>query len=209
VQSVYYNDNVLFRRDHPVGSLVWEGRFGAALVPYSTARWTPSLSAEHLLARHDRLSSADYNGQALSLGSSLHLDEGRNWTWNAGYLLRRYYAQRPDNREIYKYGAIANELVWVKAFSREAPLSTVVSYQSAWRHASPGHLDRLDNGAYIGLAYAPVRQVTFQPFVIPTLRTYTNPLPLDFSRNDFNLRTGLAMTWVPGANVALTASVVW
>src|SRR3954469_4497346 len=46
-QSFFYTDNVLLTAGDRIKSIGWDGSFSAILIPYSTFRWRPSISAEH------------------------------------------------------------------------------------------------------------------------------------------------------------------
>jgi hypothetical protein len=91
-QGVYYTDNAYLTRHDQKGSAVWNGVFSGTVVPWSTYRWTPSVSAEHYMFRHASASANDYDADIITAASDLALNEARSVWWRASYSLWRFYS---------------------------------------------------------------------------------------------------------------------
>jgi hypothetical protein len=211
-QSFSYTDNVRFSKRDPIQSGLWEGQFGVNLVPYSTARWTPFVSAEHFMVRYDRAPSIDYNGQSGTVGSAYTLSPEAGLAWIISYTLRRYSFAHGSENEFYKYGALENEVVWSRRLS--VRLAAFAGYGLSWRHASPAYLDRLDNSLRGGFVVQAARTVSIQPMVAGSARTYLNEPgagvgSAESETTDLNLRAGLALNWNPLPNLSLGGSFWW
>jgi hypothetical protein len=205
----FYTDNALFTKDDPIGSTFWEGTFSGRWVPYSTAHWTPWMGAEHVMVRYDRVSEFDYNGQMIAAGSDLVLSRRLGLTWGISYGLRRFYYDRGSESEFYKYGSLQNELIWMKPLGTRVPATFMAAYSVEWRHATPSHLDRVENMIRAGVAIQPHPAVLFYPHVAGSVRSYPNEAIPGTDPHDLNVRAGLVASWMPLRQLALRASILW
>jgi hypothetical protein len=208
-QSFFYTDNVLLTELDRIHSVGWYGWFSAALVPYSTDRWTPSVSLEQHLIRYDNNSPSDFDGQILSLASVLYLNEGKSCSWNASYALWRLYSAHGDENEFYKTGELANSISWYKPLTSDQTLALRTTGGVAWRHASPSFLNRVSTSVGAALSYFPVNSIEITSFVNLDLRFYTTDSAAIHNRRDLRIQSGAGLTRWPHKRISLGASFIF
>lgn len=209
LQNFFYTDNAFLTDHNRQPSLGWDGSLYASVVPWSTYRWIPSINYQHDFFRFGRESLRDFDSDILGLNSNLYLSDDRAWSWNANYSLWRYYSSRLDQGEFFKFGELDNRLNWRGAWSRDAPLSWLVSYGVTWRLSSPSEFDRLATDLSGSLFYYPLPQLEIGAFVIPDLRYYSRDTAQVRNRKDFNLLTGISATWYFNPYFSLGCGFNW
>jgi hypothetical protein len=208
-QSFFYTDNVSLTERGRIESIGWDGWFGAVLVPWSTARWRPSISGEQHLFRYKNASQSDFDAQILTLASALSLNDERTWSWNFSYSLWRLYSGHADHHEFYKQGELVNSIGWYRPLSADPNLGLRLSTTLAWRHVTPSIYDRLSAESQAGLEYYPIPSLQIFPFVNVAGRYYPTDTSTIRNRRDFNLQSGLSITWRPHKNIGISGAVSW
>jgi hypothetical protein len=208
-QSIFYTDNVLLTELDRIDSVGWYGWFNAVFVPYSTYRWTPSVSFEQHLIRYENSSSSDFDGQILSFASVLHLNESKTWSWSASYALWRLYSVHGAEKEFHKQGELANSIWWYLPLTPNQTLALRTTARAAWRHVSPSFLDRFSATVGTALSYVPIDSIEFAPFINFDLRFYPTDTAVIHDRRDFRIESGASLTWWPHKNISLGASFIF
>jgi len=208
-QSFFYTDNILLTESDRIKSVGWNGWFNAVVIPYSTFRWTPSISVEQHLFRYNNSPASDFDAQILALGSALSLNEERSWSWNVSYSLWRLYSAHAGHSEFYKQGELANSLSWYRSLSDDESLRLRISTALAWRHVTPSNFDRLSAELGAGIEFYPIRSIQIFPFVNVAGRFYPTDTDGVRERRDFTVQSGAAVSWRPHKNLNLSASFTW
>ncbi|MDB6030968.1 MAG: hypothetical protein JWM16_1306 [Verrucomicrobiales bacterium] len=207
LQGAFYTDNAFLTPQAGQGSFGWSGLFGAAVVPYSTIRWIPSISAERYMFRHTDAAAADYDTDALTFANDLALNGARTVWWRASYSVWRFEAAHGGSSSFLKYGQLDNRLSWGQ------PIRTSLYLYEAggleWRHATPGFYDRLTPYLELGLRHQALNTVQISPYVRSEGRFYIHDVGLIQGRKDFHLETGLLVQWSPTDYLRLTGSYFW
>jgi hypothetical protein len=208
-QSFIYTDNAYETKEQRRDSEGWVGLFGVSYVPYSTVRWTPRIVFQQSLVRFGRESAADYDSQSLAFLSSIELEAAPAFSWHCGLTLSRFYGRAGGGGEFYRYLAIDNSLLWHHALDARRQWHFFGAYSLGWRNTAPIYLGRIENALNLALVYQPDARFSVAAHLRPAVFSYPHDSPLDKNRRDFNLNTGVAASWTPFPQVALTAGFSW
>lgn len=207
LQGAFYTDNAFLTPQAGQGSFGWSGLFGAAVVPYSTIRWIPSISVERYMFRHTDAAAADYDTDALTFGNDLALNGARSVWWRASYSLWRFEAAHGSSSFFLKYGQLDNRLSWGQPITTSLYLYETGGLE--WRHATPGFYDRLTPYLELGLRHQVLNTMQISPYVRSEGRFYIHDVGLIQGRKDFHLETGLLVQWSPTDYLRLSGSYFW
>jgi len=206
-QTVFYTDNVFLTHADKRESTGWNGDMAIQFIPYSTWRWTPWIAADYFLYRYQREPSEDFDGQSLTIGSRLNLSEDQAWRWDLSYSLWRFTEARDRSDEFFKEGLLENEITWTALLSARPAIYSEIGYGMAFRHASPGEFDRLENELGLRLHYFPWRALRITPYGRAAIRQYTADEGTEGHRSDLHFESGLVATWDISRNFSLHAEV--
>jgi hypothetical protein len=201
VQTLNYSSNAFLVRDGEQSDFFWNGRLGAAFVPYSTRNFTPTLSFTQDWFRYDDFSVLDFDAQTLVLDLKYDLNRDDTWFVDGSYALSRLSS--PDTGEFYRYGFLNGSITHVLQL-QTAPVTVWLTGGTYWRHGDPSPSDRISGYVSVSAAYNITEKVQASLFARPEWQHYMHD-PLG-SREDVNLTLGASVTWQPHQDVALVAT---
>jgi hypothetical protein len=200
-QTLNYSSNAFLVRDGEQDDFFWNGRLGAAFVPYATRNFTPVLSFTQDWFRYDDFSVLDFDAQTLQLDVKYDLNRDDTWYVNGSYAVARLSS--PDTGEFYRYGFLNGSITHLIQF-RTAPINLWVTGGAYWRHGDPSASDRISGYISLSAVYNLCEKVQLSAFTRPELQHYTHDAA--GSRQDFNLTVGASLIWQPRDEVAVVAT---
>lgn len=201
VQTLNYTNNAFLVRDGEQSDFFWNGRLGAALVPYATRNFTPTLSFTQDWFRYDDFSELDFDAQTLVMDFKYDLNRDDTWYVDGSYSLARLSS--PDTGEFYRYGFLNGNITHVIQL-QTAPATLWLTAGAYWRHGDPSPSDRISGYVSFSAAYNLCEKVQASVFARPEWQHYTHD-PAG-SRDDANLTLGASITWQPHPDVAVVAT---
>ncbi len=205
-QTVNFTSNAFLVRDNEQQAFFWNGRAGAAFVPYATRNFTPRLTFEQNWFRYDHFSKLDFDSQNLQLDLKYDLTRDDSWFVTGSYGASRLYSQHPSIGEFYRYG-LANLSITHFGQVPNAPFYLGVTGGSYWRTGDASTSDRV--AAYISvLALYPICDtVQLAAFARPEYQHYTHDP--SGTRDDFNLTVGATLSWNPREYLSFGATAAY
>jgi hypothetical protein len=201
LQTLNYTSNAFLVRDGEQSDFFWNGRVGAAFVPYATRNFTPTLSFTQDWFRYDDFSVLDFDAQTLTLDLKYDLNRDDTWFVNGSYALSRLSS--PDTGEFYRYGFLNGSITHLIQF-RTPPISLWVTAGAYSRHGDPSASDRISGYMNLYAVYNLCEKVQLAAFTRPEWQHYTHDAA--GSRQDFNVTVGASLTWQPRDEVAIVAT---
>ncbi len=201
VQTLNYSSNAFLVRDGEQGDFFWNGRLGAAFVPYATRNFTPTLSFSQDWFRYDDFPVLDFDAQTLVLDLKYDLNRDDTWFVDGSYALARLSS--PDTGEFYRYGFLNGSITHLIQL-QTAPINLWLTGGVYWRHGDPSPSDRISGYMSVSAAYNICEKVQASLFVRPEWQHYMHD-PLG-SREDFNVTLGASLTWQPHPDIAVAAT---
>jgi len=201
LQTLNYSSNAFLVRDGEQGDFFWNGRVGAAFVPYATRNFTPTLSFTQDWFRYDDFSVLDFDAQTLQLDVKYDLNRDDTWYVNGSYALSRLSS--PDTGEFYRYGFLNGSITHLIQF-RTAPISLSLTAGAYSRHGDPSPSDRVSGYLGVSASYNITEKVQFSAFTRPEWQHYTHDAA--GSRQDFNVTVGASLIWQPYEYLAVVAT---
>jgi hypothetical protein len=205
-QTFNFTSNAFLVRDNEQQAFFWNGRAGAAFVPYATRNFTPRLTFEQNWFRYDHFSKLDFDSQNLQLDLKYDLTRDDSWFVTGSYAVSRLYSQHPSIGEFYRYG-LANLSLTHFSQVAHAPFYLGVTGGSYWRTGDASTSDRV--AAYLSvLALYPICDtVQLAAFTRPEYQHYTHDP--NGSRDDFNLTVGATLSWNPREYLSFGATLAY
>jgi hypothetical protein len=201
LQTLNYSSNAFLVRDGEQSDFFWNGRVGAAFVPYATRNFTPTLSFTQDWFRYDDFSELDFDAQTLLMDFKYDLNRDDTWYVNGSYALARLSS--PDTGEFYRYGFLNGSITHLIQF-RTAPINLWVTGGVYSRHGDPSASDRISGYMNLSASYNITEKVQLAAFTRPEWQHYTHDAA--GSRQDFNVTVGASLTWQPHEDVAVVAT---
>jgi hypothetical protein len=229
-QEFFYTDNVFYTHHDEQGSSAYLGNYTGSFVPYSTRDWTPRVTLQYNMVRYFGVADADFDNENAIFSSQYVFGKDRSWTWTPSVTLSRYTeASEITEHEFYKEVVYDNQVAHTQKLLDNVPLYFVSAYDLAYHQTDPSAYNRLDNTLTFSLAWYPVPQVSISAFVRPSERIYFTDTPdinqeahINFAgpvalvypaahirgqhdRDDFNIATGIDVTWTPIKYLSVSA----
>jgi hypothetical protein len=201
LQTLNYSSNAFLVRDAEQSDFFWNGKVGAAFVPYATRNFTPTLSFTQDWFRYDDFSVLDFDAQTLVLDVKYDLNRDDTWYVNGSYALSRLSS--PDTGEFYRYGFLNGSITHLIQF-RAAPISLWLTGGAYSRHGDPSPSDRISGYLGVSAVYNISDKVQLSAFTRPEFQHYTHDAA--GSREDLNLTVGAQLTWQPREEIAVVAT---
>ncbi|MGI8480932.1 MAG: hypothetical protein ACR2MF_02500 [Chthoniobacterales bacterium] len=206
-QLFSFTSNAFLVRDNTQSALLWNGRFGASYVPYSTRNFTPRITFEQNFFRYDRFSRLDFDSQSLQLDLKYDLTRDDSWFVNGSYGYTRLYSPRDAIGEFYKFGILNGSITNARTLGNW-PITLGLTAGAYWRQGDPSVYDRVATYASAVAIYSIAENVQLTGFLRPELQFYTND-PNDSPRTDFNVTVGATLSWTPIRYVTLGATAAY
>lgn len=205
-QEVFYTNNVFLTDVTQTGSAVYHGSYHGAFIPYSTAAWTPQISFTYDMFRYGKVSVADFDSATLDFSGKYVFGKDRSWSWTPRIALSQFISTQLPGSTFYKEVTYDNQVYHEQKILQNLYLDT--GYNLTYRQTTPGIYTRLDNALTVGLSYLVTPQWVIQPFFRPACYTYVNDTAGYTDRNDFNLTTGVDVTWKPNKYCSFSGDVI-
>lgn len=203
VQSANFTTNAFLVRDGEQSDFYWNGKVGAAFVPYATRNFTPTLAFDQSWFRYGDFGALDFNSQTLLLDLKYDLNPNDTWYVNGSYLLSRLTAPHSSVDEFYRYGFLNGSVTHLMQLGT-TPVGLAITGGAYWRHGDPSLSDRVSGYFNVSAVYNLSEKVQLAGFTRPELQHYTHD-PAG-SRDDFNVTVGASVIWMPTQDVAVSAT---
>jgi hypothetical protein len=202
-QSANFTSNAFLVRDGEQSDFYWNGRVGAAFVPYATRNFTPTLTFDQSWFRYGDFGVLDFNSQTLALDLKYDLNSNDTWYVDGYYSLSRLTAPHSSIDEFYRYGFLNGSITHLMPLGT-TPISLAITGGAYWRHGDPSLSDRVA-GYFNAMAfYTFCEKFQLSGFARPEVQHYTHD-PAG-SRDDFNVTVGASISWMPTEYMALAAT---
>ena len=202
-QSANFTSNAFLVRDGEQSDFYWNGRVGAAFVPYATRNFTPTLTFDQSWFRYGDFGSLDFNSQNLLLDLKYDLNQNDTWYVDGSYLLSRLTAPHSSIDEFYRYGLLNGSITHLMPLGT-TQINLGITGGAYWRHGDPSFSDRVAGYFNLFAAYSLSEKVQLSGFARPEVQHYTHD-PAG-SRDDFNVSVGASVSWQPTQYMAIAAT---
>lgn len=203
-QTLNYSSNAFLVRDNTESAFFWNGRVGAAFVPYATRNFTPTLTFDQNWFRYNRFSELDFDSQSLQLDLKYDLNRDDTWYVDGSYAIARLSSPHSSIGEFYRYGFLNGSITHLAQLGT-APINLGMSAGAYWRHGDPSLSDRVSGYLNVAAIYNIRETIQLSGFTRPELQHYTHDAS-GSSREDFNLTVGATLSWTPNKYVAVAAT---
>jgi hypothetical protein len=203
-QSANFTSNAFLVRDGEQSDFYWNGRVGAAFVPYATRNFTPTLTFDQSWFRYGDFGVLDFNAQTLTMDVKYDLDPNDTWYVDGFYLLSRLTAPHSSVDEFYRYGFLNGSITHVMQLGKTGLSITGGAYG---RHGDPSLSDRVAGYFNVMAFYDLAEKVQLSGFARPEVQHYTHDPAGD--RDDFNVTVGASVSWMPTDYAAVVATACY
>lgn len=200
-QTFNFTTNAFLSPNGIENDFYWNGRVGAAIVPYATRNFTPRVTFTQDWFRYDRFGALDFDSQTLQTDLKYDLTRDDSWSIIGSYSLSRLYSS--DNGEFYRYGFLNGSIIHLVQL-RTAPVMLGFNGGTYWRHGDPSASDRASVYLNVAAIYNITPTIQLTGFTRPEFQHYTHD-PLG-GREDVNVTLGAALSWTPNQYFALAAT---
>ena len=202
-QSLNFTSNAFLVPDGEQSDFYWNGRVGAAFVPYATRNFTPTLVFDQNWFRYGEFGSLDFNSQTLLLDLKYDLNANDTWFCNTSYSLSRLTAPHSSVDEFYRYGFLNASVTHLMPLG-STPVNLGITGGTYWRHGDPSVSDRFAGYFNFLAIYNLSETVQLSGFTRPEVQHYTHDPAGD--RDDFNVTVGASVSWMPTQYLVLAAT---
>jgi hypothetical protein len=202
-QSANFTSNAFLVPNAEQSDFYWNGRIGAAFVPYATRNFTPTLVFDHNWFRYGDFGSLDFNSQNLLLDLKYDLNQNDTWFANTSYSVSRLVAPHSSVDEFYRYGFLNGSVTHLMPLG-SSPVNLGITGGAYWRHGDPSVSDRFAGYFNFLAIYSISDTVQLTGFTRPEVQHYTHDPAGD--RDDFNITVGASVSWMPREYVVLAAT---
>jgi hypothetical protein len=206
-QSLNYTSNAFLLRDGVQDDFFWNGRLGAAYVPFATRNFTPRISFDQNWFRYGDISRLDFDSQSLALDLKYDLNRNDTWFVTGSYAVSRLYAPHSTLDEFYRYGFLNGSITHLLEVGT-APIHLALTGGAYWRHGDPSPSDRVSGYFNVAGIYDVSDTVQLSAFTRPEVQHYTHDLS-GSSRDDFNVAVGAAVSWTPKPYLVFAATAAY